>query len=796
MALVGEREERPSRHWLGIVLFALVGAWLFKGGLDLVSLGGSPYYLLAGIALVSCAALLVLRRRAAGFALYAGFLLATLFWSLWEVGFDGWGLFSRLFAPSLLGAILALPWLWRRLGKAKLTGLTVAALFAAGIALASDGPSYPDGPIAAYTGPAPDWNTYAGELRGTRFSPIDQITPTNVGRLEHAWTYRTGDLPGPDDALSAWTFEATPLQVGDRLFVCTTHSEVHAIDADTGKRVWMHDPASKLDWTPLRACRGVAYYAEEKTGGEAERPCTRRVISPTLDGRLIALDAASGARCSDFGTNGELDLKRDLGTIRPGYYFVTSAPIVVDGRVIVGAFVMDGAEIGEPSGVIRAFNAGTGRLEWSWDLAADEGLAPASAAKGRYTRGTPNAWAPISADPELGLVYIPLGNATPDFFGAHRSPAMERYGSALVALDAATGTERWSFQTVHHDIWDQDLPAQPSLFELPGKNGPMPALVLPTKAGQLFVLDRRTGQPLRTVEERSVPQGAVPGDFTSPTQPFSAGMPSLLRDRFTEASAWGMTPIDQMMCRIRFRRLRYEGPFTPPSVQTSLSYPGSSGIVSWGGVTIDPVRNMLIANSGHMPFTTRLIPRAEADAIGLSRPPNSLDASTNAKGSAERASGAMAGLPQVGTPYAAQAVPFISPLGVPCIAPPWGQLTGVDLNTGKIAWQNPLGTARDTGPLGMQTGLPLPIGVPNTGGSIAIGSGVTFIGAAQDRYLRAYATQTGEELWRSRLPAGGQATPLTYFSKQTGKQFVVIAAGGHQGLGTGLGDYVVAYRLP
>jgi len=309
------------------------------------------------------------------------------------------------------------------------------------------------------------------------------------------------------------------------------------------------------------------------------------------------------------------------------------------------------------------------------------------------------------------------------------------------------------------------------------------------------VLDRRTGKPLTPVGERPAPAGAAAGDFTARTQPYSIGMPSLLPAPLTEASAWGITPIDQLACRIRFRQLRYDGPLTPPSVQGSLSFPGSAGVVSWGGGSIDTARHLLIVNSVDSPFVTRLIPRAQADRAGLGTPPNSRGASDAARGTPEKASGAMAGLPQVGTPFAAQATPFLSPLNIPCIAPPWGQLTAIDLGTRRILWQQPFGTSRDTGPFGLRIGLPLPIGVPSAGGPLTLGSGVTLIAAAQDRYIRAFDTQTGHELWRARLPAGGQATPMTYISGRTGRQIVVVAAGGHGGLNTVPGDYVMAFAL-
>ena len=782
-----------KRSPIAIIVLLLAGLALIWGGAQLLLLNGSAYYLISGFALVAAAILLFCGRRE-GYWVYAAFVAATAIWAFYEVGSDFWGQFARMAAPITVGLGLVLGIGARRYGALKVYGaaaVIIVILASIGYFSAGRSPSGLEPAPVARAQPATDWPTYAGDLAASRHATPDQITPANVSRLLPLWTYRTGDMPWPADALTAWTFEVTPLKVGNRLFLCTAHSQVHAIDADTGRRLWVYDPVAKLDWIPLRACRGLAYYKlPAASGAVPNRICAERIFSPVVDGRLAAIDAATGRVCPEFGVDGLIDLRDGLGPVRPGYYHSTSGPLVVGDRIIVGANIMDGAEIGEPSGVIRAFDARTGRLDWAWDLGAADGHGG-----GAFTRGTPNAWAPLTADPGLGLVYVPLGNPTPDFFGAYRTPAMERFGSALVALDAATGTLRWVFQTTHHDLWDQDIPAQPSLFDMRTAKGVIPALVQPTKRGELFVLDRRNGKPIVEVAERPAPRGAAEGDFSSPTQPYSVGMPSLLPPRLHEEATWGITPLDQLACRIRFRQLRYEGPLTPPSVRGSLSYPGSAGIISWGGVSIDPGRHLLVVNSVHSPFVTRLIPRAEAIRMGLSSPPNSRGASAASKGSAERASGAMAGLPQVGTPYAAQAQPFLSPLGIPCIAPPWGRLTAIDLETRHIAWQMPFGTSRDTGPLGLRVGLPLPIGVPSAGGPVTTRSGLLFIAAAQDRYIRAFATISGIELWRARLPAGGQATPMTYVSGRTGRQILVVAAGGHGGLNTAPGDYVEAFAL-
>lgn len=788
----------PNRPYASATILLLTGLFFLIGGLRLLQLGGSSYYAVSSLPLLASAVMLF-RRRPSGYLLYAAFLGGTAIWAWAEAGPAFWPLFARLGAPLFLAAGMALPWLWRRFGPPRLAAGFILCLLLGAMTwtVTMRLPNPDDGSVPPVAQAASDWATYGGDLGASRFSTLGQIDGANVGRLERAWVYRTGDLPGPNDAQTAWTFETTPLQVGNRLFLCTAHTQVHAIDATTGRRLWMYDPKVSYGWSPLKACRGVAYYATaDNQAGSGE--CRQRIFSPVVDGGLQALDAVSGRPCSGFGKGGRVDLKQGLGRVRPGYYFTTSAPLVVGDKVIVGANVMDGAEVGEPSGVIRAFDAISGKLAWAWDLGAGDRAAinGADPQAGNYTRGTPNSWAPLTADAQNNLLFVPLGNPTPDFFGGGRKPVMEQFGSALAALDTRTGQLRWRFQTIHHDLWDQDLPAQPSLVDFPMGSATVPALVQPTKRGELFVLDRLTGKPLTRVEERPAPGGAVPGDFAAPTQPYSVGMPSLVGPRLTEASAWGMTPIDQLICRIKYRQLRYEGPLTPPSLQGTISYPGSAGVVSWGGVTIDRQRGILIVNTSHTPFKTTLIPRAKANAMGLSRAPNSTGAGQASRGSPETKSGAEAGLPQVGTPYAAQAVPFLSPLFVPCIQPPWGRISAIDLKTRKILWQHPFGTSSDTGPLGMKVGLPLPIGVFNTGGSVALSSGIFFIAAAQDRYLRAYESATGRELWRSRLPAGGQATPMTYYSPASKRQYVVVAAGGHAGMGTQVGDYVIAYRLP
>jgi glucose dehydrogenase len=402
-----------------------------------------------------------------------------------------------------------------------------------------------------------------------------------------------------------------------------------------------------------------------------------------------------------------------------------------------------------------------------------------------YTPGTASGWAPLSGDEDMGLVFVPLGNATPDAWAAHRSPASEKYGSSIVALDVETGDVRWSFQTVHHDTWDYDVASQPTLVDLTFDGGSVPALIQPTKRGQVFVLDRRTGLPLTDVQERSVPQGAAPGDHLSPTQPFSVGMPVFDDTVLSEQLMWGLTPLDQLSCRIKFRQARYEGPFTPIGLQTTLSYPGYMGGMNWGSVSVDPERRLMVVNWNRMPYYARLIPRAEADAAGVTitedgRPrTNKLSAS-----------------PQLGTPFAEAHGFFLSLLAVPCLEPPFGMIGVVDLNQRQIVWQHALGTSADMGPLGMASHLKLPMGISMIGGTVTTRGGLIFVGAALERAFRAFDLRDGRKLWQAPIPEAAVATPISYLGPKSGKQFIAVAAGGRYGIMGASGEYVIAYGLP
>ena len=781
------------------VLLGIAAAFLAAGGVWLISLGGSWYYGLIGLAYLA-AAVQLWRLRQSGVWLIVLLAALTLAWALIEVGFHFWPLFPRLLAPAALSglSLLLAPFLApgsaRPLRFGAFAGAAISLALAAGlfgfafrkhevITPADGGASFRTTPAAARPG---DWSHYGREPNGGRFAPIDQITRDNVGSLKVAWTFRTGDLGRGEE-------QNVPLQVGDTLYTCTRNNRIAALDADTGAVKWRFDPqAHSPVW---QRCRGLGYHdADAAVAGGVQRavfsprlpdaplaPCRRRIIQTTIDARLIALDAATGAPCAGFGRNGQVDLSLGMGPVKPGFYFQTSAPTVVRNLVIIGGWVRDNQERGEPSGVVRAFDVTTGALVWAWDL-GNPAVTREPPAGGTYTRGTPNMWSTPSFDAKLGLLYVPLGNATPDYYGAGRSALSEKYASSVVALDIATGRERWHFQTVHHDLWDYDVGSQPALIDVPdGKGGITPALLQTTKRGQLFLLNRATGASLTPIEERPVPRtGQAPGEWLSPTQPYPVGIPSVGTERLTERRMWGMTLFDQMLCRIAYRRHDYQGDFTPPSLRGSIEQPGNYGGFNWGSVAVDPTNTYAFMTDIRMPVTVRLMPLAEIQKI-IAR----------TKGVGNRHGPAR----QLGTPYGVVVLPMLSALGVPCVQPPFGTMTALNVRTRQIAWQTPIGTPQDTGPLGIRTGLQMPVGMPTISGPMATGSGLVFFAGTQDFYLRAMDAATGREVWRSRLPVGSSSTPMTYVSPRTGRQYVVISAGGASGSPV-RGDHVIAYALP
>jgi quinoprotein glucose dehydrogenase len=771
------------------VVLTLIGLGLFGFGSQLVMLGGSFYYVLSGLAFLLTAVLLFKRNRAA-LHVYAVFIVATLAWAIWEVGFDWWQLGPRGGIVILIGLWLLVPWVRKPLGFASPTGLrygpnawplalsVLASIVVAGYSMAQDPhdtagslPQETASATPAYGGNVPDgdWHQYGRTPYGQRYSPLTQVNVENVSQLKEAWRYQTGDVKLPDD-VGETTYQVTPLKIGNTLYICTPHNWAIAIDAATGKEKWKYDPNVGLN--PDRqhqTCRGVSYYAEPNAAeGTA---CAQRVYLPTSDARLIALDAATGQVCTSFADQGVLHLEQGMKYNPAGYYYSTSPPVIAAGKIIIGGAVNDNYSTQEQSGVIRAFDVNSGALVWNWDSGNPAKTEPIAAGE-TYTTNSPNSWSVFSYDEGLGLVYIPLGNQVPDQLGMGRSENVEKYSSSIVALDINTGKDRWVRQTVHHDLWDMDVPAQPVLLDITKDGQTIAALVGPTKQGDIYVLDRRTGEPLLPITEEPAPGGAIPEDFTSPTQPTTAL--SFKPEPLQEKDMWGVSMFDQLACRIRFHQLNYKGRYTPPSLTGSIIYPGNFGTFNWGSVAVDPERQVMFGMPTYLAFTSQLVPRADI-------PPKGQDEKGSEQG-LNRNDGA---------PYGVFMGPFLGPLKIPCQAPPWGYVTGADLRTGDIAYKHKNGTVYDMTPLP----LPFKVGVPGIGGPMITKGGVAFLGAAVDNYLRAYDLTTGKQLWEARLPAGGQATPMTY-ALEGGKQYVVMVAGGHGSVGTKPGDYVIAYTLP
>ena len=618
------------------------------------------------------------------------------------------------------------------------------------------------GAVAAADGTGADWPYMGGSEGGMKFSPLTQIAPANVGHLKEAWTYHIGMIDEP--APASPTFEGTPIVAGGRMFVCSGLGKVAAVDPESGKELWAYRYSADTRGSYLLNCRGLTYHAEQ-AGYRGE--CPGRVFAGTLDGRLLALDAASGKPCAGFGDNGALDLTRGLGQTQPGDFSLSSPPVIVDGKIVLGGRIPDNMRVDVPAGVIRAFDVHSGALLWSWNSAPPGSVPPAGEP---YVRGTPNAWAPLSVDSERNLVFVPTGNASTDHSNITRGER-DYYAASIVALDAANGELKWHFQTVHRDHWDYDIPSQPVLFPLHRDGVEIPALAQATKQGHIFILNRETGEPLFPVEERPVPlSGAIEGERYSPTQPFPVNPAFIVRRDLAKEDIWGFTPWDKGRCMELFEGANWEGVFTPPSLRGTIYFPSFMGATNWGGVSIDPVNGILIANTTQVPAIIRMIPRAQADAM-LAR--------------GERFT------PSLGAPYANSMTPMLSPLGAPCIRPPWGTLLAIDLNRGERMWEVPLGSTRDVAPFPLWFDW----GVPNLGGSLITASGLVFIGATTDNFLRAFDIRSGEVLWKARLPGGGQATPMSYRLGANGRQYVVIAAGGHKYLGTDISDALVAYTL-
>ncbi|MCP4003968.1 MAG: pyrroloquinoline quinone-dependent dehydrogenase [bacterium] len=618
-----------------------------------------------------------------------------------------------------------------------------------------------------YSGPVAGWDAFGGDAGGLQYSPLTQVTAANVTDLELAWVHKHGDISDGSDGTTRTSYNVAPILVDDTLVVCTGYNRVIAIDAETGAERWAFDPEQRL--TKLRGpyprvCRGVAHWP----GNDDPAPCSSRILTATVDSQLIAIDAANGKPCEDFGTHGRVELREGVDG-EPWEYYVTAPPLVVGDLVVVGALVSDNLRADAPSGVVRAFDVRSGRLAWAWDPVPPGSERPADAEG--YRPGTANVWSIMSADAERDLIFIPTGNAAPDYFAGNRG-GLDYYSSATVALRASTGQVVWRRQYVHHDLWDYDTPSQPTLWDFPGPDGPIPVVVQSTKMGHVFILHRETGEPLFPIEERPVPQNGVPLETLSPTQPFPTHVPALHPSSFGPEDAWGFTSYDQGKCAEIIARYRHDGIFTPPTLEGSIQFPGSAGGANWGGVAIDG-SGVLFVNQTRMPAVIKLIPRAEYDAMP------------------DKTSTYPAELyPMKGTPYALSRFPLLSPFDAPCNAPPWGTLTAVDLVKGEVLWEVALGTTRDQAPFPMW----LSLGAPNLGGPLATAGGLLFIGATTDKFLRAFDVRSGEEIWTQRLPFTANSNPITYRLRPDGKQYVLIAAGGHGW--SEPGDALMAFALP
>jgi quinoprotein glucose dehydrogenase len=617
--------------------------------------------------------------------------------------------------------------------------------------------------------PIDGWPAYGHDAGGMRYSPLTDITRRNVTGLAVAWTFQTGDVSdGRGRPRSG--FETTPIVVDGTLYLTTASNRIVALNPETGRQLWAYDPKveTRGDYGDGLISRGVATWLDPSA--RSGEPCRQRIFEATLDARLIAVDGATGQPCERFGRSGEVSLT-GVARYRAGVYHMTSPPAVVDDVVVVGSGINDNGRVDAPSGAVRAFDARSGVLRWTWEpLPPNQDDGGANAPAATWKTGAANAWSILSVDPLRHLVFVPTGSASPDYYGGLR-PGDDKWANSVVALRAVDGKLAWGFQLVHHDLWDYDTASAPLLATLTRNGRRTPVVVQGNKTGFLYVLNRETGAPVFPIAERAVPQSDVPGESASATQPFPTALPAVAPQRVTADDAWGPTAEDRAVCRALMSGLRNDGVFTPPSVNGTLVYPGNLGGMNWSGYAFDPARQLLIVNANNLPAKVRLIPRDRPDR-------------TREEG--EYAS-------QAGSPYLMFRRFLQSPSHLPCSPPPWGTLTAVDLASGRLRWQVPLGSMRDFGGAHPDT----PAGSLMLGGPIVTGGGLIFVAGTVDARLHAIDVETGKELWTGVLPAGGHATPMTYKISATGRQYVVIAAGGHAKVSEeAVGDTLVAFALP
>lgn len=815
-------------HWLFIILFMLIGLSLTLGGGYLTYLGGSIYYVAAGITLITVSVFMV-KGNVKAAQLYGILLGITLVWSLFESGLYLLALLPRMATWLGFGLWFITPWYQKTL---KITpkktiknnddeqksnvkpwliypGIASVALFiVASLQGYEQNGTGTQRDISALTkkNAVTDWRSYGNTKGGTRFAELEQINTETVGKLTEVWRYRTGVDKD---------FKMTPLQVDNMLYICGAKNVLMAINSDTGEEIWRFDPkatvAAKHQYA--RTCRGISYH---ETTADYQGQCPTRIVTGTVDARLMTVNAQTGELCTDFGNNGIVDLRKGLGEHLAKQYYVTSPVLVADDVFVVGGLVLDSQDLGLPSGVVRAYYATTGEFAWAWDL-GNPGYYGEPKAGETYTPGTPNVWSIMSYDAKLDLIYAPTGNANPDYFGGVRRDFDDEWSSSVVALSGATGEPKWKYQTVHHDIWDYDVPAQPVLVDVERAGEMVPSVAVPTKTGEIFLLDRRDGSPVHPIEERVVPQDPVIDEYLSATQPFSP-LPNFHPHRF-EKDMWGLTPVDQMVCRIMYKGMRYDGLFTPPTPGGSLAAPGNFGGFNWGSVSVDADNGILIA--APMLLAHRLIavtPERVAEAgpkaallLGEEHPAVVMD--VNAAKPAPRDIDINDPFDHLRIKYYGLIMPFMSILGtqVPCFEPPWSRIAAIDLNTKELLWSRPLGSMKDSGPFGIRSGLPFDVGTAVRAGTLTTRGGLTFISSTMDSTVRAYDIRTGELKWSDALPGNGQATPMSYISKNNGKQYLIVTVpnpswryprdpnnktySDSQSVVDGKGGYVIAYAL-
>lgn len=781
--------------WLVAFIILTSGLFLVYNGTRLMLLGGSRYFIIMGLAMLF-SAINLFKFKPIGAIIYGVAYIFTIIWALFDVGFQFWPLFSRLAifgGFAMLVAFIHPPLMWINQQKKTFAGYLLGSLIAFSLAITLyfmfeehniiyNPIKIDKNTLASYDTPT-DWQHYANTTKGTRFSGADQITKENVNQLEVAWIYRSGYFPENNDAGAE--DQNTPLQIEDTIYLCSANNVVIAIDADSGAQKWRYDPQNSVpNW---QRCRGLAYYADtmslrtnqskpnQSLSSVNSLTCSQRIILNTLDARLIEINAQTGELCKEFGDNGIVDLTKNISDRSSGYYTMTSVPLVADNIIVIGGRVAGNLSMNESGGIICGYDIYTGKLIWSWDPDNTNKAKVLKATKSQ-TRSSINILSSMAYDPDLDLIYVPTGNAPPDFFGGLRTKYDDEFNSSIIALNRKTGEINWTFRTVHHDLWNYGLPSQPLLYDIPDDNGGVyKALIQTTKSGQIFMLDRVTGQPLAKVEHRLVPKSNINEEYYAATQPFSVEMPSIGNQTLTEADMWGLTPFDQLLCRIDFVDSEYAGLFTPPGLKKTLQYPGAIGGMNWGSAAVDPQTNIMYVNDIRIGQINWMIPREE---ITTETDHITMDIVTHEK-----------------SPYGAIKKRFMSPIGVPCQKPPYGTMTAIDLKSKQVLWQKPLGTVIDTNILDLPIKMSIPIGLPTNGGPMVTKSGLLFFAATQDFYLRAMDSTTGKEIWKTRLPVGSQGTPITYISPKTGKQYIIISAGGAKG-SSARGDYVIAYALP